>query len=1424
MEAIGICLGASNISIVEVTKKDNSIEIKKTLTKSHEGNPKKVLLEELKKLNTDSNIAVTGRKFRQLVSLTSISEPEAVEVALTYLKEKDEKFNNVDVAVSLGGENFMVYVLDNENKISNVVTGNKCASGTGEFFLQQIGRMNLSVEEAVKLARKGKPHSVAGRCSVFCKSDCTHALNKGEPKENVVAGLCKMMANKVLELLDKSRNKQNVVLIGGASQNKVMVDFLKKEIPNLHIPEEAPYFEALGSALWAISHKTKPYPGSDNLIKKEFSSFSFLSPLKDFESKVVFKKSKKSVSKAGDICILGLDVGSTTTKAVLMRKDDNAILASIYLRTNGNPVLASRKCYKELLTQIDKKDIKIIGLGVTGSGRQIAGLHALTDSVINEIIAHATAAVYFDKDVDTIFEIGGQDAKYTYITNCIPSDYAMNEACSAGTGSFLEESAKETLKVEMTKIADLALKGKKPPNFNDQCAAFISSDIKNAMHEGFKKEEILAGLVYSICMNYTNRVKGSRPMGNKIFMQGGVCYNQAVPMAMAALTGKNIIVPPEPGLIGAFGVALEVKKRQHAKLLKEANFDLQELTERTLEYGKPFICAGGEEKCDLQCEITTIKISDKTHPFGGACNRYTNIRQNLKYDVKELDLVALRQKLMYEKYAALPSQSSATGNKPPQKTIGINKSLYTETLYPLYYNFFTKLGLQVVIPDTIESEGINRKKAAFCYPVEISHGYMQNLIHKNPDYFFLPHLAGIYVKNGFETSCTCPFVQGETYYLRTAFKELNKKEVIDPIINFDKGYKAAKEQFIEIGKRLGFDKKKSSEAFDFAVERQLSFQEKIKEMGRNALKLLEKDPSKIGIVIFGRPYNAFSKEANMATPHKFASRGILTIPFDFLPYEDEAHFDHMYWSIGQMILKAANFVKKHPQLFATYITNFSCGPDSFIITYFRDIMGKKPSLTLELDSHSADVGINTRVEAALDIIKGYHELEQHKQLPVENGEFIPAKVVSEKGRFYVKTSDGEKLRLTNQRIKILIPSMGDISSRLGAAALRSSGFSTQATKVPDTEILSYGRANSSCKECLPLILTTGSLIQYVEKTRKPGEIIVYFMPNTFGPCRFGQYNIFMQHLIKKNRMKDVAIFVSNIREGYTGFPVIRALKAVIVADILGDIKNTLSVLAENPEKAMETFEKEVKTILSTFEDKKKNPSKQVRNSVKKLNTIPLKYPLSKAKIIALIGEIYVRNETFSCQNLENKLAKKGFILKVAPILEWLQYCNHQFRFNNIDFQPSLTEKIPLYMKSFALNFMEKQVKNLFKGCNLYKPELVDMDSVIEHASHLINPALRGEAIVTVGSGLKEILNHACGVISIGPFGCMPSRIAEAILSEEMTMEGKIRASKTNTKIDGLSHLPFLAIETDGNPFPPIIESKLEAFLLQANRVHEKINR
>src|SRR6056297_4018789 len=437
----------------------------------------------------------------------------------------------------------------------------------------------------------------------------------------------------------------------------------------------------------------------------------------------------------------------------------------------------------------------------------------------------------------------------------------MNEACSAGTGSFLEEAAKESFNIEVTKIEDIAFRGKNPPNFNDQCSAFISSDIKSAIQEGISIEDICAGLVYSICLNYTNRVKGNRPVGQKVFMQGGVCYNKAVPVAMAALTDKKIIVPPEPGLMGAYGVALIVKEHLKLGLADETEFSLEELANREIKYHKPFICQGGKENCDRQCKINVMEIEGKKYPFGGACNKYVNLSHDVDYDVTKLNLISKREKLIFDDYLALPNKNNKNGK------VGINRSLTVSSLLPLYSKFFAELGYEVVLPQKVREEGKQQETAAFCHPVEISHGYIYDLLfHQEYDYIFLPHVKGLYVENGADESMLCPLAQAEPYYLAAVWPELKADNVFSPVINFQKGFLAAEEKFVKIALKLGLSKNKAKRAYQKAVAYQKDFKVELKKKGKEVLDYLEENESEKAVVLFGRPYNAFVSEANMGIP------------------------------------------------------------------------------------------------------------------------------------------------------------------------------------------------------------------------------------------------------------------------------------------------------------------------------------------------------------------------------------------------------------------------------------------------------------------------------------------------------------------------------------------------------------------------------
>ena len=1407
-ESVGICLGASTIGIAE--RRGGKIEFSRV---HHDGKVAQAFQDILEEY-LPARLGITGRKFRDLVAIPTVSEPEAVELAYDTIKED---FPAVDCIVSAGAETFIVYRLDSRGKIQAVQTGNKCASGTGEFFLQQIKRMDLSIEDALNLAETEEAYSVAGRCSVFCKSDCTHALNKGVPKSHVSAGLCRMMAGKIIELLKIARARR-VLITGGVSRIGTVVKYIREAYPETFTADEVQCLEALGALVWAEKNACLSHE-HDSLIRKSRSSFSFLPPLQEALPLVSFKTVPMGEFYGGTY-VLGLDVGSTTTKAVLMRTDNNAIVASVYLRTNGDPVQASRQCYRSIADQLPPgMKPRIIGLGTTGSGRQIAGLHAMTPAIVNEIVAHATAAVYFDPEVDTIFEIGGQDAKYTFITNRVASDYAMNEACSAGTGSFLEEASFESLGIKTVEIADCALQSANPPNFSDQCAAFIGSDIKTAVQEGIGKEDIVAGLVYSVCQNYLNRVKGNRPVGGKIFMQGGVCYNRAVPVAMASLCSREVIVPPEPGLMGAFGVALEVHRKIGQGLLPEMQFDLNGLASREVVGHEPFICGGGSEKCDRKCSVARLEIDGKIYPFGGACDKYYNLLKKREIDTDNLDLVKVREELIFRKYAPQKAE------KPGKISVGIPRSLLTNTLYPLYAHFFTRLGADVILGSVPDPEGIDATGAAFCFPVALSHGFLRNLLDMPVDYIFVPHVKTMAVETSRETNCTCPFVQAEPYYLKAAFYDDLHPKLITCVLEFDNDKKLA-DAFVDIARQMGFMKRTALAAFYEARGVFDSMRREMLEHGRKFLAGLKDD--ECAMVLFGRPYNAFSKFGNMGIPHKFASRGYKVLPHDFLPLEELGGrtIDQMFWATGQGIMQAAHYVRHAQNLFGAFVTNFSCGPDSFITGYFRDTMGQKPSLTLELDAHTADAGVDTRIEAFLDVIRGYRELNLSASAGEER--FEPSRLVEINGKLLIRTSDGGHYPLTDPRVRLLVPSMGDRASRCLAAAMRFAGLNATALEPPGQKELNLGKGLATCKECLPLILTAGSLVRYLDENPGGDEILVYFMPDTDGPCRFGQYNVFLKNFIRKKKIGNVAVLSLSAENSYAGISsrlARRAWQALNISDALDDIYAAILAIAADSPAALRVFEKAANRIMASVAlDGNDSLAGVIREEMRNLSKLDKKMPLEDATRISLIGEIYVRRDDFSRRNIVEKLARHEIVVKTAPITEWLYYTDYCLA-NGISTVYSLKEKFRVFFKNYFMRKDEREIKELFSLSGFYDGHMIDMAHLMERGAGVINPQLSGEAILTVSSALTEVGDETHGVVSIGPFGCMPCRIAESIVGYRLAQEkenfSRHAGSFWNRHKRELP-LPFLAIETDGNPFPQLVETRLESLLLSANRLKEEL--
>ncbi|GFK95939.1 2-hydroxyisocaproyl-CoA dehydratase activator [Fundidesulfovibrio magnetotacticus] len=1411
-DSLGICLGATSVSAVRLRTGRAAQGPIFTASVPHGGDPAGTLRRLIEELPDwcGLHVAVTGRSLRTLTRLPSLSEPEAVELAASRVRGGDDGPCTV---LSAGGETFMAYALDASGRVRDIQSGNKCASGTGEFLAQQLARMGLAVEDLPGLDPQAQPWAVSGRCSVFCKSDCTHALNKGADKSSVVAGLGRMMALRCLELLE-GLPPAPVLLTGGCAANPFLVRFLRQELPALTVPPEAPWFEALGAALWAENRRPAP-PGHGDPVTGRARSFARRKPLRETLGLVDFKHAPRVEARPGDVAVAGLDVGSTTTKGVVVRLRDGAVLAGEYLRTGGDPVGASRRVYAALARTLEGR-ARIQGLGVTGSGRAIAALHAGATAAINEIVAHAAAAVHYDPDVDTIFEIGGQDAKYTQLDKGRPCDAAMNEACSAGTGSFLEEAAWESLRVPTADIAPMALAADATPDFNDQCSAFIGSDIKRAAQEGMPLPEILAGLAHSVCLNYVTRVKGNRPVGRRIFMQGGVCYNRAVPAAMAMLTGRRIVVPPEPGLMGALGVALEVARRQDEGLLPRGDFDLDALAGREASRRAPFICRGGrggQQGCDRGCRIERIEVAGRVHPFGGICNRFENLRQGRSADARELDFVQARQRRVFRDHQA---------PLPGRPTVGISRSYLTNTYYPLFAAFFRELGHEPLLARRAEPEGIKRRLAALCHPAELAHGFLADLLTQRPDHLFLPHVRSVPEAGGQADSCTCVLLQGEPFYLRGAFPELEAYagRLHTPTLDFRQGLPHCERPFTELARALGADARAARRAFRAGVEAQAACRADLDALGREAMARLDAHTGLTGVVLFGRAYNAFAAEANKAVPEKLATRGALVIPCDMLPMDPHARDDFtMYWGQGRTILAAARAARAHPRLFGAFVTNFSCGPDSFLLGYFRDEMGPRPSLVLEVDSHTADAGIETRLEAFLDIARS-HQRAPRASRPRAAAACVPARVEPRGREPGVRASSGEWLPLRHPRVTLALPSMNPVASTLSAHALRGQGIRALALPPADDEALKLGRGNSSCKECLPLQLTVGTLLEHLE-TRPANEVTLYFMPGAQGPCRFGQYERFTRKLIARNAIPDAAVLSATADNGYQGLGAAVTLaiwRGVAAGDFLEEARSMLLAAACDPADALAAWDIARERIGEAMARSWREALDTMRREALALARLPLRAPVRDVPVVLLAGEIFVRHDPISRQGLLERLAADGIAVRTAPVSEWVFYTDW-LQNRGITRPSGIAGRVRQWFKRLAW----RQARAALAPSGLTGLHASPVEALVRAAAPYVSPLLTGEAVLTVGGAFQEILAPYCGVLAMGPFGCMPARLAEAALVRRFDTDalarlhpGRVRRLPAHAR----GKLPLLCLETDGNPFPQLAEARLEAFCLQALRLHE----
>ena len=889
----------------------------------------------------------------------------------------------VATVFEMGGESsrFLRLASDPDSgqiRLLDYETNGDSAAGTGSFIDQQATRLRFDVEEVGAIACSVcSAARIAGRCSVFAKSDMIHAQQKGYAPPQILRGLCDAVARNFKGSITKGKPAvPPIAFIGGLAKNAGVVQALRElfkfEDGQLFVPEGYAWFGAIGAAILAaecLGQSRKHAASSrhralDSLPKGTNGDGAETPPL-SMENVLLLRDrvrpAKRSEAGARAPAYLGIDIGSVSTNLAVLNESAE-VLHDIYVRTEGRPIEVVTAGLRAIADSLGDS-MRGQGVGTTGSGRELIGELVGADTINDEITAHTTGALHvsrslLDTAVDTIFEIGGQDAKFIAIQDGVVVDFAMNEACAAGTGSFLEEQAARLGVSIKEQFSHLALQSQHPVRLGERCTVFMEQDVNAWQQRGTPREDLVAGLAYSVVLNYLHRVVSGRRIGEVIYFQGGTAYNNAVAAAFASVLGKRIIVPPYNGVIGAIGMALLArdKVRGTGRPTTFRGLDLG-----TTRYSlREFVCKACSNVCDMQ-EFTVEGV--KTY-WGDKCSDKFRKRARSERRPAVADLMSLRRERLLDDY---------DGPKGDGPRVGIPQAMFFHDRFPFWRAFLEELGCAVVLSDEtnrkIAQAGLDLTVAEPCYPIRVAHGHVQDLLDKEVDWILLPNVVNAEATADAVESQMCPWAQTLPFVVKGVPRlQEQQGRILAPRVHFRLGEAYVARELLALGETLGAGRLKTLRAVKEAFAALRTFRTAIQVAGEQALATLVAigEP---GIVLVGRPYNMHDRAINLDVPGKLREYyGINVLPMDCLPLagEDIRNVnDNMYWHSGRRILAAGKLAARYPNLHVIYITNFKCGPDSYIKHFLGEACGK-PFLNLQFDGHSNDAGILTRCEAYLD--------------------------------------------------------------------------------------------------------------------------------------------------------------------------------------------------------------------------------------------------------------------------------------------------------------------------------------------------------------------------------------------------------------------------------------------------------------------------
>ena len=1363
---LGIDVGSTTIKVVAL---DSYNKVIYNDYRRHFSNIKNTLIDSLeecfKKIgNFDLKITVTGSGG---IGVAQWLQCDFQQEVIACTRAVEEFINKTDVVIELGGEDAKITYL--KGGIDQRMNGT-CAGGTGAFIDQMAILLNTDAQGLNILARDAENiYPIASRCGVFAKTDIQPLINEGAKKSDIAVSIFQAVVDQTISGLACGKPiRGKVTFLGGPlhfldSLRERFIKTLNLKEGEYFVPENSEIYVALGAAILSENNEiisSKELIKKLNSISEKEIEDNFLEPLfkndkeyfdfkKRHDSSVVPKSDLKTYK--GNI-FLGIDVGSTTTKAVVLGQNGE-LLYSSYNNNEGSPLNKTLEILKELYILINK-DTRIAKAAVTGYGEGLIKAALGIDIGEIETICHFRGAKEFMPNVEFILDIGGQDMKALMIKDGVINNILLNEACSSGCGSFIEGFSK-SLGISIDEFAKLAISSKRPVDLGSRCTVFMNSKVKQVQKEGVSVSDISAGLSYSVIKNALYKVIKIRnfdELGKNIIVQGGTFYNDGILRSFEKITGINVVRPEIAGLMGAYGAAL-ISKENHKENEISTIITRDKINDFTIETS----C----ERCGIcgnNCLLTINKFSEtEKYITGNRCERplgeiakKKNVPNLYKYKLKRIF-----------SYKPLSKEEAIRGE------IGIPRVLNMYENYPFWFTFLTKLKFKVVL-SPISNKGIFKlgietiPSESACYPAKISHGHIMYLINKGLKIIFYPCVPYEYKEDsGANNHYNCPMVTSYPDVIKNNIDDLKEKNIkyLSPFLSLHNKEKLYKRLY-EIFEEFNVTKKEIIEAVDAAFNERENVVSDIRKKGEETLKYIEEHKLK-GIVLSGRPYH-IDPEINHGLTDIITSFNMAVLTEDSV-----AHLGNLerpirvvdQWMYHTRLYRAAAFVKERTDLELIQLTSFGCGLDAVTSDQVAEILASRGKMytLIKIDEGSNLGAVKIRIRS----LKSAMEEREKNNVKLKN----------------IDNSYNKNL-FTKEMKKdwtILAPQMSPIHFQFIEKAARASGYNIDVLPANDKEAIEEGIKYVNNDACYPSILVIGQMINALKSGKYDPNKTALIISQTGGGCRATNYVGFLKKGLREAGFPNVPIISLNVlgMERQPGFKIsYRLIKKLMMGVIYGDLFIRVLYRVRPYEtvkgSANKLYEYYREKAFKNVENGNKNEmNKLVKEIVKAFDTLEINDEV-KPKV-GIVGEILVKYHPTANNNIVDVLEKEGAEVVVPELLDFFLYCCYNSKFKNRYLSGSSIVKTGC---DIAISYIESYRKVVIK--ELQNSEKFGYPSSINNlakkAANVVSLGNQtGEGWLLTGEMVELIESDVNNIVCIQPFACLPNHI---------TGKGMIKALKS----------------------------------------------